>query len=93
LLQFVPLVGIELTPEQVRWLEAEVAAGRFASVEDGVRMAVAEMMIGSIDEADDLDWAKPLVDEAIAEIERGESLPLDQVRAELDAYLKSIGGR
>jgi hypothetical protein len=48
------------TPEQQRWLEAEVAAGRLPSVEDAVRMAVADFKaINTL-----LHRAKPYVDEA-----------------------------
>ena len=35
---------ITLTPEQQEWLEAEVAAGHFSSVEEAVQFAVAELM-------------------------------------------------
>jgi Arc/MetJ-type ribon-helix-helix transcriptional regulator len=37
-------MNITLTAEQQRWLESEVAAGRIASVEEGVRLAVDLMM-------------------------------------------------
>jgi len=81
---------ITLTSEQLRWLEQQVANGRFDSVEDAVRLAVTDLM--AID-TDDLAWARPLVDEARASIARGEGLPADSVRNEIDAYLKSIGAR
>lgn len=92
---------IALTQEQMRWLEAEVAAGRFVSVEDGVRIAVAELMEALSDEAvtttdieaDDMAWAKPLVDEASAEFERGEGIPWEEARRHFDAHLKKIGAR
>ena len=81
---------ITLTPEQLRWVEQQVANGGFESVEDAVRVAVADLMsIG----ADDLTWAKPLADAARASIERGEGVPAQTVRAEIDTYLKSIGAR
>jgi Arc/MetJ-type ribon-helix-helix transcriptional regulator len=35
---------IALAPEQLHWLEQAVAEGRFASVEDAVRMAVVTLM-------------------------------------------------
>ena len=60
---------ITLTPEQQKWLEAEVAAGRIASVEEAVRLAVDLIMPIDIT---DLSWAKPYLDEARAEIARGE---------------------
>jgi antitoxin ParD1/3/4 len=81
---------VTLTPDQIKWLEAQVADGRFDSIEEAVRLAVAGLM--AVD-ADDLAWAKPLVDEARASIERGEGIPSEEVRAQLDTYLKSIGAR
>lgn len=81
---------ITLTPEQLRWLEQQVASGQFESIEDAVQLAVTGLM--TID-TDDLAWAKPLVDEARASIARGEGIPAESVKAELDAYLRSIGAR
>ena len=81
---------ITLAPEQLRWLEQQVAGGHFESVEDAVQLAVAGMM--TID-TDNLTWAKSLVEEARASLARGEGIPSDSVRAELDAYLRSIGAR
>ncbi|HEX6002090.1 MAG TPA: hypothetical protein VFZ16_22260 [Hyphomicrobiaceae bacterium] len=81
---------ITLAPEQLKWLEQQVAGGQFASVEEAVRLAVAELMA---DDSDDLAWAKPLVDEARASLARGEGVSADSVRAEIDKYLRSIGGR
>lgn len=81
---------ITLTPEQLRWLEQQVAGGHFESVEAAVQLAIAGMM--TID-TDNLTWAKSLVDEARASLARGEGLPVDSVKAELDAYLRSIGAR
>ena len=81
---------VTLTPDQIKWLESQVAGGRFDSVEDAVRLAVAGLM--TLD-ADDLSWAKPLVDEARASIARGEGIAAEDVKAQLDGYLKSIGAR
>ncbi|MGJ4953952.1 hypothetical protein [Bradyrhizobium sp. HKCCYLS20291] len=38
---------------------------------------------------DELEWAKPLLTEAIAEIERGEGVPLSELEAHLDAEMYS----
>lgn len=67
---------ITLTPAQIRWLEAEVAAGRFASVDEAAQAIIeqrmaAEAEAGEID-LDDLDWVKPLLDEAREGVARGE---------------------
>ena len=35
---------ITLTPAQIRWLEAEVAAGRFASVDEAAQAIIDEHM-------------------------------------------------
>ena len=66
---------IQLSPEQQQWLEAQVAAGHFSSLEQAVAVAVADLMATG---EDDLDWAGPLVDEAIASLERGEGIPADE---------------
>jgi Arc/MetJ-type ribon-helix-helix transcriptional regulator len=81
---------ITLTREQMAWLEQRVAGGEFESVEDAVRLAVADLM--ALD-TDDLEWARALIDEARDSLARGEGIPAKTVKAEIDAYLKSIGAR
>jgi antitoxin ParD1/3/4 len=71
---------VQLSPEQQRWLEAQVAAGHFASLEQAVAVAVADLM-AAVD--DDLAWAKPLVAEAEAELARGEAVPGDEALARI----------
>ena len=80
---------ITLTPEQQKWLETQVAAGRFVSIEEAVRLAVAELMLPV--DTSDLSWAKPYLDEARASLARGESLSPQEVFAETDAWLKKRG--
>ncbi len=36
---------IELTPDAAQWVEAELAAGNFATAEDVVRHAIAQMKV------------------------------------------------
>jgi antitoxin ParD1/3/4 len=81
---------ITLTPEQQRQLEAAVAAGQFASVEEAVRWAVDHILVKEED-VGDLSWAKPYLDEARAAIARGESISPEEVFAETDAWLKKRG--
>jgi len=71
---------IQLSPEQEQWLEDQVAAGHFSSVEQAVAVAIADLMAMA---EDDLDWAKPLVDEAAAELDRGEGVPADEAFARI----------
>ena len=81
---------ITLTPGQQKRLEAAVAAGQFASVEEAVRFAVDHLVLTDA-ARDDLSWAKPYLDEARAQIARGETISLEEVFAETDAWLKMRG--
>jgi antitoxin ParD1/3/4 len=68
-------MNITLTPEQQKWLETEVAAGHFDSLDDAVATAVAELMTLS---GDDLAWAKPYVEQARASVARGNVISGDE---------------
>ena len=65
-------MNIPLKHEQQRWLDAQVATGRFASVEEAVEAAVARLQ--AEERVDDL-WAKPLIEEALDALNRGEATP------------------
>lgn len=77
---------ITLRPDQQKWLEDQVAAGRFASVDDAVAI-VADLMEAA---DDDLAWAKPYVEEARAAAARGEVVSLEDALADIDAHLASL---
>jgi len=80
-------MNITLPPEQQKWLEAQVAAGRFGSIDEALAVAVADLIaIGS----DDLAWAKPYVDEARASVARGDVLPGDDYLNRLKAKLGAL---
>ena len=84
---------ISLTPEQQAWIAAHVARGDFSSIDDAVRQLIDERIAErSAQESDDLAWAKPYVDEALAEVERGEFLTLDEHRARNAARLVALKG-
>lgn len=55
-------MSVILTPEQQAWLEERVAAGTLPSVEDGVRAAVADLMLEACE--DNLAWARSYADAA-----------------------------
>jgi hypothetical protein len=78
---------INLTPEQQRWLEGEVAASRLPSVENAVRMAVADFKALN---TDDLRWAKPYVDEARESVARNDVIPGQESLKGLDDRLKAL---
>ena len=70
---------ITLTPEQMAWIDERVARGEFESHEDAARRLVDVAIFDHIAlEHDDLAWAKPLVDEALAQVERGEVISHDE---------------
>ena len=71
-------MNINLPREQREWLEAQVKAGAYESLDDAVASIIAEHMELDID---DLAWAKPLVDEALAAADRGETMTLEEYRA------------
>jgi Arc/MetJ-type ribon-helix-helix transcriptional regulator len=79
---------ITLTPEQQSWLEAEVAAGHFASVEEAVRFAV-DHLFAPIDTGD-LSWAKSYLDEARAQFVRGEYATHADFKRDLGERIKSL---
>ena len=80
---------IVLPPAQQEWLDAQIAKGEFASLEDAVRQLIAERMA----ESDDLGWAKPYAEEARAALDRGEAAALEQDDARTDEPLKAVTSR
>ena len=89
-------MSITLTPEQETWIKAHVATGDFASVEEAARQLIddriSELAHDEGDEHDDMAWAKPLVDEARADIARGDVLTLEEHRARNAARLAALRG-
>ena len=83
---------ISLTPEQQAWIAADVARGEFDSIEDAVTRLIDERIAERAIEEDDLAWAKPLVDKALDEADRGAFLTLEQHRARNGARLATLKG-
>jgi antitoxin ParD1/3/4 len=65
-------MNIPLRPDHEDWLKAQVASGRFQSLEEALASAVAGLRA---QEAGDDSWAKPLIDEALEALDRGEGTP------------------
>lgn len=78
-------MNIQLPPDQQKWLEEQVKAGRFATLDEAIAAAVDDLRVSQID--DDLSWAKPYVDEALEQVRRGEVMPgeefFERMRAKL----------
>ena len=71
---------ITLRPEQEARLNALVASGDFASVEEAARQLIDDRM-AELAGNDDLAWAKPLVDEARTDIARRDVVSLEEHKA------------
>jgi Arc/MetJ-type ribon-helix-helix transcriptional regulator len=65
-------MNIPLLPAQEEWLRDQVAAGRFASLEEAVASAVASLQA---QDAIEDGAAKALLDEALEALDRGEGTP------------------
>ncbi|MBG0795101.1 hypothetical protein IYY11_17245 [Methylocystis sp. H62] len=85
-------MAITLTPDQEAWLQAHVATGDFPSIEEAARQLIDERIVERELEKDDLAWAKPLVEEGLAALDRGEIISLEEHKARNAARLAALKG-
>lgn len=85
-------MSISITPEQQAWLATHVARGEFASVDEAARQLIDERIAERMIEEDDLAWAKPLVDEALAAVARGEIMSVEEHKARMKTVLATLTG-
>jgi Arc/MetJ-type ribon-helix-helix transcriptional regulator len=83
-------MNVTLPADRQKWLEAEVAAGRFASIDEALAVAVADLMAI---ETDDLLWAKAYVDQARVSVARGNVLSGEEFFKHLEGKLESLRTR
>jgi antitoxin ParD1/3/4 len=81
---------IALTPEQHAWLQAHVERGEFQSVDQAARQLLDERIAERMAEEDDLAWAKPYVDEALAAVARGDVISREEHKARNSARLDAL---
>ena len=82
---------ITLTPEQMAWIDERVARGEYVSQEDAAQRLIDAAIHGRTPaDADDLAWAKPLVDEALAQVERGEVMSHQDYRASIETFFEKL---
>lgn len=86
-------MNIRLKPDTEEWLKAQVAEGRFESIEQAVQIYLEEGRRNqeALDNAD-LSWAKPYIDEGLADLEAGRVVPAEKVFAELRKRFVHSGG-
>lgn len=76
-----------LTSKHQAALEKAVENGRFANRQDALEFAIS-----NLDSDDPLLWAKPFVETGIAELDRGEGIPGDEVIEELHTRIDARRG-
>ena len=82
---------ITLKPDQEAWLQSRVASGDFASIEEAARQLIDERIAErTAEEDDDLAWAKPFVDDALADVTRGDVISREEHEARTEARLAAI---
>jgi Arc/MetJ-type ribon-helix-helix transcriptional regulator len=80
-------MNLSLNADVQRFIEEKVRAGQFATPEDVVHTAIARLQSDEAIELDDDELAA--IEEGLAQADRGEGRPWEQVREELRAkYLK-----
>jgi hypothetical protein len=80
-------MAISLSHDQQKWLEEQVAAGTFASVEEGVAIAIADLKAAA---GDDLSWAAPYVEQARRSVAAGHVISGEEFAQELDSKIASL---
>jgi len=81
---------VRLKPELAKFIDEQVKSGQFKSVDDAVNGAVARAQIEEdllSSDIDDEDLAA--IEEGLAQLKRGEAIPWEQVRAELEKKCRS----
>lgn len=91
LLWYEEAMAITLNPEQEARIKTRVDVGDFPSVEEAARQLIDEALVErALEESDDMAWAKPYVDEALAEAERGEVLTREEHEARNEARFAAM---
>jgi putative addiction module CopG family antidote len=79
-------MNVSLKPDLARFIEEQVTAGRYDSADAAVNAAVARLKAEEellSEDLDDDDLAA--IEEGLAQLDRGEGRPWEEVRAELKA--------
>ena len=85
-------MNIPLTQDQRTWIAEQVAPGRYASVQVAPSQLIDERIAALEIEDDVLAWAKPLVDQALADVAVGGLIILEEHRTRNRARLAAPKG-
>jgi predicted transcriptional regulator len=84
---------ITLDSEVCDLLAAQVDSGRFPSIETAIAALVRDDAVGDVAlDAADLSWAKPLVEEGLADLVAGRFRPATEVHAALRQRFRASEG-
>ncbi len=83
---------LTLSPEAAAWLQNHVIEGAAASLEEAAAFAIENAAFGAALEKEDLEWVTPLLDEARADMERGNTVPFSEFKAAFNARIVALGG-
>jgi len=79
-------MNIRLKPDTEEWLKAQVAEGRFESIEDAVEALLEDSRLNQeLLDKTDLSGANLYLEEGLAALEAGVVVPAEEVFAELRA--------
>ncbi len=85
-------MSITLKPEQERFIREQIARGRFRSIDEVLAQAFKLLEEKSQEYEAWIEKSRQQVDEAAAELERGEGIPLEIVMEQLqDKFRQSRG--
>ena len=83
-------MNIRLKPDTEEWLKAQVAEGRFESVESAIEAYVTDGRAAEEQlDAMDLSWTKPYIEEGLADAAAGRVYPAEEAFAELRAKFQT----
>ena len=81
---------ISLPPAQLEWLARQVARGEFRSVDAAIVQLLDERIAERSAEADDLAWAQPYVNEALAAVAHGEVISAEAHAERMNQIVASL---
>ncbi len=89
-----PLTPADLPDDVARLAQAQIAAGRFASVEEFLRASAKALALrDAVPEVDDEAAFIAAVQDGLADVARGDVVPHDQVVAETERLIASYEHR
>ena len=83
---------INLTNEQISWLKQIASERGYATIDEAAQAVIGDAMAGippGFEEPDPV-WVVPLLDEARAELERGEGISLEEYQKHLRKRIKEL---